>query len=324
MSRSLRCGLAVAVVAAATVVVVPPAQARKPNAKAERFEKMARSAYGSKNFADAIASFEAAYDADPLPKFLFNIGRCHEKRGDLASAISYFERYLDQDDEAEDSEDVEAMAAVLEIKLRKKRSPVEVEVDPEGALVQWEGDVESGEGLAPTRRWLVFGSYEITASAEDHEPESKTIVVKPGEEISLVFSLSSSGLMSDSDADVSNAKRSGARRSAGGTNWTAYALLGGGVVLVAGGGVLGVMANQAAADRDFLVDKAQDGPVEFADLEEQHDAAHTRALTANILYGVGVLTVGVGAALLIAGGDDTQASLVPLDGGALLGVGGRL
>jgi tetratricopeptide (TPR) repeat protein len=50
-------------------------------------------------FAEALADYRAAYEAEPLPAFLFNIGQCYRNTGDYDSAAFYFRRYtaLDPD-----------------------------------------------------------------------------------------------------------------------------------------------------------------------------------------------------------------------------------
>ncbi len=292
---------------------------------------MARQAYRAKEYDDAIASFEAAYDADPLTKYLFNLGRCHEKTGDLATAISFFERYLDIEQEAEDRDDVQAMSDVLAIKLKKKRSPMEVRTDPGAALVQWEGDGEDGEGLTPLRRWLPFGGYELTVSAEGHDSESRSIVVKPGEQLDLELTLAPiAGGEPDDGEPAGRVARKKPRRTprrtpiSAGAPWTAYALLGGGAALLVGGGAFALLADQSLSERDDLASRAKTEPVEFGDISGHDEDAKGRALTANILYGAGVVAVGVGAAVFLMGGDPSGASVAPLPGGGVLLVGGAL
>src|SRR5262245_50838876 len=45
-------------------------------------------------FRDALTQYEAAFDASPLPAFLFNIGQCHRNLHDLDAAIFSYRKYL--------------------------------------------------------------------------------------------------------------------------------------------------------------------------------------------------------------------------------------
>ena len=49
----------------------------------------------------AALDFEAAYEADPLPKYLFNIGKCHQRMKSYAEAVGFLERYMEEAPEAE-------------------------------------------------------------------------------------------------------------------------------------------------------------------------------------------------------------------------------
>jgi len=60
---------------------------KSPETKAARYERRGRKAYARKRWADAIASFEAAYEQVPKPKYLYNIGRSWERKGDLDRAL---------------------------------------------------------------------------------------------------------------------------------------------------------------------------------------------------------------------------------------------
>ena len=51
-------------------------------------------AFRAGNFEAAIEYFTAAYDLQPVPNLLYNIGRCYEQLEDWDQAISYFERFI--------------------------------------------------------------------------------------------------------------------------------------------------------------------------------------------------------------------------------------
>lgn len=45
-------------------------------------------------FGDALASYQRAYEAKPLPAFLFNIGQCHFNLGQYERAVFFYESFL--------------------------------------------------------------------------------------------------------------------------------------------------------------------------------------------------------------------------------------
>src|SRR5689334_18866554 len=90
-------------------IAVPsrPAYADDPATRAARrhFER------GEKQFAlgkfdDALDEYQKAFDAKPLPAFLYNIGQCYRNLGDLDQAIFSFKKYLKLEPEADNKEAV--------------------------------------------------------------------------------------------------------------------------------------------------------------------------------------------------------------------------
>jgi tetratricopeptide (TPR) repeat protein len=53
-------------------------------------------AFKERNFDGAVALFQRAYDIDPQPNFLFNIGRVYEEKGDLQNAVKYYQEFVKQ------------------------------------------------------------------------------------------------------------------------------------------------------------------------------------------------------------------------------------
>lgn len=67
-------------------------------------------------FDDALDEYQKAFDAKPLPGFLFNIGQCHRNLGNLDQAIFSYKKYLTLEPEADNKEKVEQLIAELEQK----------------------------------------------------------------------------------------------------------------------------------------------------------------------------------------------------------------
>ncbi len=60
----------------------------------EALSAAAVAAFRAKEYDNAISLFERAYAADPQPNYLFNIGRVHEEKGELAKAVEYYQRFV--------------------------------------------------------------------------------------------------------------------------------------------------------------------------------------------------------------------------------------
>lgn len=88
----------------------------------KHFEK-AEKLFGLGRFAEARVEYEAAYEAKPLPEFLYNIGQCHRNLGDFQSAIFSFRRYLDLKPDASNRKAVEKLIADLEEELAASERP---------------------------------------------------------------------------------------------------------------------------------------------------------------------------------------------------------
>lgn len=53
----------------------------------------AESKFNVGHFDEALVDYQAAYDAEPLPAFLFNIGQCYRNMGNYERAQFFFRRY---------------------------------------------------------------------------------------------------------------------------------------------------------------------------------------------------------------------------------------
>lgn len=83
----------------------------------ERGEKL----YALAKFGDALDEYQKAFDARPLPEFLFNIGQCYRNLGDYDSAIFSYRKYLTLARDASNREQVEQLIADLQAKLDAKK-----------------------------------------------------------------------------------------------------------------------------------------------------------------------------------------------------------
>ena len=65
-------------------------------------------------FDEALDEYQKAFDAQPIPDFLFNIGQCYRNIGDLDQAIFSFKKYLKLKPDASNKEAVDKLIDELE------------------------------------------------------------------------------------------------------------------------------------------------------------------------------------------------------------------
>jgi len=134
----------------------------------DKATKLARRHYnkGEKLFAlgrfeEALDAYEAAFEAKPLPGFLFNIGQCHRNLGDLDAAIFSFKKYLKLSPEADNREAVEQLIDDLEAEKARveeeRRSKILVEPDPR--------EPRDRPGRPFYKKWWFWGGVAAVAGA---------------------------------------------------------------------------------------------------------------------------------------------------------------
>lgn len=106
-------------------VVAAPARADEAIAGTEA-EAQAMTLYGqgeehyqAGRIEEALVAFKEAYRLLPAPGLLVNIGQCFRQLGDHANAVRAFERYLQEDPEAENRAEVEELIAAERALLPK-------------------------------------------------------------------------------------------------------------------------------------------------------------------------------------------------------------
>lgn len=50
--------------------------------------------FKAKDYDAAVRLFQEAYALDPVPNYLFNIGRVYEEKGDIRAAVDYYQRFV--------------------------------------------------------------------------------------------------------------------------------------------------------------------------------------------------------------------------------------
>jgi tetratricopeptide (TPR) repeat protein len=101
-----------------TLLASPRAWADDPAERASKrhFER-GQKLFALQKFDEALAEYQKAFDANPIPDFLFNVGQCQRSLGDYQAAIFSFKRFLKLDPETPDRDKVEGLIAELEQRL---------------------------------------------------------------------------------------------------------------------------------------------------------------------------------------------------------------
>lgn len=101
----------------ACLAAARPAYAEDPATRmAKRHYDRGQKLFALQKFDQALEQFQQAFDAKPIPDFLFNIGQCHRNLGDYEAAIFSFKRYLKLAPDAPNREQVEELIGQLEEK----------------------------------------------------------------------------------------------------------------------------------------------------------------------------------------------------------------
>lgn len=145
----------------------PAVHAQKAEAKAPDFDALVASGgelFRQGKFAEARVKWQKAFELNPDPTLLFNIGSTYRREGDLQQALHYYQRYLD---EAPPDAQYRAVAeeAVLNVKVQikaKKRAAKPPPPPPPppsgkgGTYLRWSGIGLGVLGLAS----LSFGIFQ--------------------------------------------------------------------------------------------------------------------------------------------------------------------
>jgi tetratricopeptide (TPR) repeat protein len=101
-----------------------PAYDQKQEKAARAHFERAEKAFNLGHFDAALTSYQAAYEALPLPAFLFNIAQCHRNLRNREQAVFFYQRYLSLAPEAPNRPVVEELIAEQK-RLVEYEQPVE-------------------------------------------------------------------------------------------------------------------------------------------------------------------------------------------------------
>jgi hypothetical protein len=133
--------------------------------------------YDEKNYAAAIAEFEAAYQAKPKANPLLNIALCQKELFQYPKAVATLERAVrDHGDGMTDRDKKDTNAALTD--LRGRVAWVKLEITPTDAKVEVDGEAVAADQLASLP--LSPGPHKVVVRADGHDPEERQISVASG------------------------------------------------------------------------------------------------------------------------------------------------
>lgn len=162
MARTTTCTIALVLGLVATTA---SAEVRNSESEATRIFERGESAYGEGQFAEAAELMRRAYELQPEPILLFNIGRALEGDGNVSGAIEAYSRYLEVSPDAENRGLVERRLAVLNAQQRDLETMQQELHDAEARLQEAEvgsGDSSNGRDVSARRSvnpipWAIMG-----------------------------------------------------------------------------------------------------------------------------------------------------------------------
>ncbi|KYF73864.1 hypothetical protein BE15_09655 [Sorangium cellulosum] len=253
-TRPLLWGLSVAVALTAPTAgaqqAAAPAVSEETDAltdKARQLYEEGRQAAAAGKWADAHASFLAAWAIKPHYQIASNLGVTCLKLGRNREAAEYLTRYLREAPATKVKERQSAEASLNE--ALAKVASVTVQAAPQGAEVIVDG-VAVGKAPLMDPVFLDPGKHEIGARLDGHEPETRSIVATAGGKETAVLQLERTpsaqigGRVDTSLSPVPGAPRDDVRTAV---------LVGGGIAAgagVAAGVVFTLLANGRAGDAE--------------------------------------------------------------------------
>jgi hypothetical protein len=149
---------------------------------ADRAAAEAKTRAANNDFLGAAAKYREAFQAEPRPDLMCNVGVAYYKAKDLPRAQRYLDQCLSIGTSLERTfiDNVKKVLAAVDSALAGgSYTPVDLLVQPPTATTTVEGGVPFDEPLLGSRRvWFPFGKYKLTVHAEGHVDRVVTIDAK--------------------------------------------------------------------------------------------------------------------------------------------------
>jgi tetratricopeptide (TPR) repeat protein len=151
MRRGAAIGIAFAAIAFAGLAASSPAGAAPNDRPGRALFERAESKFNVGRFDEALVDYQAAYEIEPLPAFLFNIGQCYRNMGDYERAQFFFRRYTALDPRSPNRPAAERLIAEMDRLVGEQAGPGETAEDaraPSSTSI-WVAPASAAGGHAP-------------------------------------------------------------------------------------------------------------------------------------------------------------------------------
>lgn len=248
-----------------------------------------------KNYAGALEEFEAAARVKPSSKgAVFNIAYCLMRMGRHVEAEGKFEAYVGMNPGEAKAGKAKHFLDQVRQELLATKARVRVESDPSGAQFYLDGDRSVEPMITPVSLWLSPDKHSIEVELSGRRSRTEIFEVKAGERRTVKLTLRPLEPVPVVILDPTPVapvtplplKVEDIVGKGGGNPW-AYATLGLGVSLLAGGAAVCLLAGEKFDDAE-----AQRLEGQMEQYDDSYDNARTQMYT-----GYGMLAVGGTAAL---------------------------
>ncbi len=179
-----RCTGVAVLLLAATLAAPMPALAQPGAGPPQAGQHFARGVelYKEDDYAGALVEFQRAYDVDPKYQVLYNIAESHYQLQDYASALSTFQRYLEEGGNRIAPRRRKDVETSLETLTRRVATLTITSSEP-GATVTID---DVGVGKTPVEGLMVSaGRRRVTATLPDRPPATKIVDLVGGDRQAL-------------------------------------------------------------------------------------------------------------------------------------------
>jgi hypothetical protein len=305
-------------------LVSAPHVAAAQSAEAEQRFRDGKRLMGEKKYAEACLAFETSQRLDPAVTTLVNLADCREKNGQIQSAWTAFleaERQTRGDaKQASLHKIAKERSSALEGRLSYLTVSVSRDSDIEGLILTRNGQ-PFDEGLWNTAIPVDGGEYVIAGRAPGHEQWSTTVTV-PAEKGRITVDVPRFKAVdrlvpppvTEPEAVDEVPIAEGEPSSFTGRRKLALGVGGAGLVAVGAGIVLGLQASSLDDEANELCPTLT-GCANADAANDKVDQARSRALYANIAYGVGGAAIVAAAVLWLTGGPedgDARTAVAPV------------
>lgn len=280
------------------------AQSDATRQRARQLYATGQALFDSGQFAQAEASFRAAYEAVPNPVVLRAIAAAQERQGNVAQAAQTLQQYLRDSPNASDRAEVERHLT----ELTGRPATLAITSTPPGAQILLDGQ-PTGQ-TTPAEISMEAGDHAVELRLDGYQPFQQTVTAQASARLRMEVPLTAGA------ADALGANGGDGQAAAGGGGGgsdapTVEVWVTAGIAAAAliSGTVFGFLALSEQSNFDM------------APSNEIADRGELFALIADISFGAAILAAGTAIVLYIversSGGSGAQTSMIEQDGLAL-------